>query len=58
MMGALPLALETATERFPRLQEASCPQVNLPMDGRSKGAAFTLAPVEQAKDGVGVGVFG
>ena len=28
------------------------------MEGRSKGTAFTLAPVEGKKDGVGIGVFG
>ena len=58
MMGALPVPLERATEDFPRLNVASCPQVNLPMEGRSKGTAFTLAPVEQRKDVVGIGVFG
>ena len=57
-MGAIPQGLEEAMEAFPRMNEASCPQVNLPMEGRSKGTMFKLVPVEEKKDGVGIGVFG
>ena len=56
MMGALPMALGEALEKYPRLNEGRCPQVNLPMKGRMKGAPFDFIPAESPKDGVGIGV--